>query len=270
MYDDDSMSGFENDTRPNPGRIYDFFLGGNHNFEVDRDVAQKLLETYPILPKVLKMLRWFLGEAIRRMLKEGFGQFLDFASGLPLQDHIHQIAPPDTKVIYSDKDEVTVAYAKKIIGKDPNVRYLKCEAEHPETILASGIVEEMFDRTKRVAIGLSGVSYFLSDRDLIHTLDTLYDWARPGDKLFLSEHDISKDASDDTPEPAEELFAQMGSPFYNRSQEHFLSLIPKWKIIAPGCLRLEEWLHLEKFLDKEDHRQLNGPFYGVFLEKQAS
>ncbi len=93
MATDSSIPGIEDDTRPNAGRVYDYFLGGNHNFDVDREVAAKLLQGYPILPKKLKMP------------DEEFTQFIDFASGLPVQDHIRQIVTPGTKVIYSDKDD---------------------------------------------------------------------------------------------------------------------------------------------------------------------
>ena len=185
-----NISGIADDTRPNAGRIYDYLLGGNHNFEVDRETAQKLLEVYPALPKFIKLLRWFLGESVRRLVGEGFTQFLDFASGLPVKDHIHQIAPVGTKVIYSDKDPVTVVYAQESIGDNPNVRYLHCEAEHPEAILNSGVTEELFDRNKKVAIGLSGIVYFLPDEGLVHAVGTLYDWAKEGDRLFVSAQDV--------------------------------------------------------------------------------
>ena len=192
-----NISGIADDTKPNAGRIYDYFLGGNHNFEIDREVAQKILALSPALPKFAKMLRWFLGETIHRMIDEGFGQFIDFASGLPVQDHIHQIAPAGTKVIYSDKDPVTVTYAQKIIGDNPNVRYLRCEAEHPETILNSGVIEEIFDPSKKVAIGMSGIIPFLSDEDMVHALETLYDWAKEGDRLFVSGHDVTATENDE-------------------------------------------------------------------------
>jgi hypothetical protein len=85
---------------PNAGRIYDYLLGGSHNFEVDRQAAEKALELAPFLSKTLRLIRWFLGQAIRRLIDEGYDKFVDFASGLPAMDHIHQVAPRGTKVIY--------------------------------------------------------------------------------------------------------------------------------------------------------------------------
>ncbi|MBN1351565.1 SAM-dependent methyltransferase [candidate division KSB1 bacterium] len=120
------ISGIADDSKPNAGRIYDYFLGGDHNFEVDRIQGEKLKQFVPMVPKITRLICWFLGEAVRRLLSEGYTQFLDFASGLPVQDHIHQIAPQGTKVIYSDIDPITVAYANEIIGENPDVVYMQC------------------------------------------------------------------------------------------------------------------------------------------------
>jgi hypothetical protein len=264
MAESQNISGIADDTRPNAGRIYDYFLGGNHNFEIDRMAAQKLLEVYPVVPKILKMLRWFLGEATRRLIDEGFTQFLDFASGLPVQDHIHQIAPRGTKVIYSDIDPITVAYAEKIIGDNPNVRYVHCDAGNPEELLDSGIIEQLFDRNKKIAIGLSGVTYFLPDNKLIHALTTLYEWANNGDKLFIAENDVR---SLEVTRIADQIFAQMGSPFYRRTKEKFVSLVKNWNVVAPGYQEFDKWLDLQGLVSEDENVMMGGPWYGAIYEK---
>ncbi|NIN68602.1 MAG: SAM-dependent methyltransferase, partial [Anaerolineae bacterium] len=35
---------------PNAGRIYDYLLGGHHNFEIDRRVGDQMREAAPFLP----------------------------------------------------------------------------------------------------------------------------------------------------------------------------------------------------------------------------
>ncbi|NTW98087.1 MAG: hypothetical protein HGB28_06000, partial [Oscillochloris sp.] len=37
-------------TRPNISRVYDYMLGGHHNFEVDRATAQHILQIFPSYP----------------------------------------------------------------------------------------------------------------------------------------------------------------------------------------------------------------------------
>ena len=105
----EDVSSIADASRPNAGRIYDYLLGGNHNFEIDRQAADQLKQMVPQMDQFVRLTRWFLGEAVRRLIDQGFSKFLDFASGLPTVDHIHQIAPEKTKVIYSDIDPVTVA-----------------------------------------------------------------------------------------------------------------------------------------------------------------
>ena len=142
MSSSEPVSSIADASRPNAGRIYDFLLGGSHNFEIDRQAAQGLLQMVPEMPQWVRLIRWFLGEAVRRLLADGFTRFLDFASGLPTVDHIHQIAPKGTKVIYSDIDPVTVAYAQDIIKGNPDVACVECDAGQPEKLLQSGIVKK--------------------------------------------------------------------------------------------------------------------------------
>jgi hypothetical protein len=93
---------------------------------------------------------------VRRLVSEGYTRFIDFASGLPTVDHIHQVAPAGTKVIYSDVDPVTVAYGQELIKDNPNVRYIACPAQKPEELLNSPMVTQLFGKERKVAIGLRG------------------------------------------------------------------------------------------------------------------
>ncbi|MFG2794956.1 SAM-dependent methyltransferase [Streptomyces sp. NPDC048419] len=69
-------------TRPSIARVYDFFLGGRHKTEADRQVARTIAEMMPDLPAVLRANRAFLHRAVRFLLHQGIRQFLDLGSGL--------------------------------------------------------------------------------------------------------------------------------------------------------------------------------------------
>ena len=197
-------------SRPNAGRIYDFLLGGSHNFEVDRGAAQEILKLLPFFSQFAHIIRWFLGEAVRRLVAEGYTHFLDFASGLPTMDHIHQVAPPGAKVIYSDIDPITVAYGQELVKDNSSVRYVVADAGKAETVLASPVVAEMFGDNRKVAIGFNGISWFLPDAAVGHSLKVLHDWAGRGSKLFVSYFDSSS-----IPEGMEtlmQLYEKLGQP----------------------------------------------------------
>lgn len=242
MSPENNFASIADASRPNAGRIYDYLLGGNHNFEIDRQAAEQLLKMIPELPQWFRLIRWFLGEAVRRLLEDGFTHFLDFASGLPTVDHIHQIAPEGTKVIYSDIDPVTVAYAKDIIKDNPNAAYEECNVAEPEKLLRSGIVESMFGKQKKVAFGLSGIAWFIPDEAVSHALGVLYDWAAPGSKLYISDNDLA--SIPPSVKATLEMYEKIGQPTYLRPLKRTRELIGNWKIQEPGFLPLAEWVQL--------------------------
>jgi len=242
MAQNETAASIADSAKPNAGRIYDYILGGNHNFEVDRIASKQVLKIAPYAEKLFRLVRWFLGEAVRRQAAEGYAQFIDFASGLPTVDHIHQVAPAGTKVIYSDIDPVTVAYGQEIIKDLPDVRYGVCRAEKPEELLNSPMVETLFGKRRKVVIGLNGVAYFISNDALHHTMRVLYDWAEKGSRLFMC--DIGYEGTSLSPESkaAVELYAKLGQPLFIRSQTELVEINKPWKVMEPGYRPLEEWV----------------------------
>ncbi len=242
MSPSDQASSIADASKPNAGRIYDYLLGGKHNFEIDRQAAQRILENMPFMPQIFRLIRWFLGEATRRLVDKGFDKFLDFASGLPTQDHIHEVAPAGTKVIYSDKDPVTVEYAKEILKDNPNARYVHCDAGKPETLLNSEVLNEMFGKGRKVAIGFNGIVWFLNDEPFIHAMKTLYEWADEGSALFLTTANIA--ALSVSVKKMFDIYQKMGEPLFFRPREQILEMIKPWKIEEPGLVHIEQWLDM--------------------------
>jgi hypothetical protein len=253
-------------SRPNAGRIYDYLLGGNHNFEIDRQAAQQLLQVAPEMPKWARLIRWFLGEAVRRLVKEGYTAFLDFASGLPTVDHIHQIAPKGTKVVYSDIDPVTVAYAQELVKDEDSVLYIECNAAEPEKLLNSSAFAALFGNQRKVAIGFNGICWFLPDEKIASSLSVLYEWASPGSKLFLSDLDLRSLSA--ASKATLEFYDRVGQPMFTRTLETLEKLMGKWRAEDPGFLSLDAWLGLDRETIAEGlERMKGGELKGAILSK---
>ena len=252
-------------SKPNAGRIYDYMLGGSHNFEVDRQAAQAILNMIPGAPNMVRLVRWFLGEAVRRMCDAGFRHFVDFASGLPTVDHIHYVAPAGSKVIYSDIDPVTVAYGQDIVKDNPNIRYLACNAATPEILLQSKDLTELMGKQRKVTVGFNGIAWFLPDDQVAHALRTAYDWAAPGSRLFLTDNDVSSL----NPQMRElmEIYKNMGQPSFPRSVKTLKELVQPWKVSEPGPLALEEWVGIGKRVTNEIQNIIGTGIVGCIFEK---
>src|SRR5436309_1041138 len=104
--------------QPNVARVYDYYLGGSHNFAADRVMAHKAMEDWPELPMIMQANRAFLRRAVQYLVRAGIRQFLDLGSGIPTVGNVHQIAQgadPECRVVYVDLDPVAVAHSNAIL-----------------------------------------------------------------------------------------------------------------------------------------------------------
>jgi hypothetical protein len=258
-------------TVPSAGRIYDFLLGGHHNFEVDRQAANRMLAILPFLTKTARLQRWCLQDIANELTgTRGFDAVVDFASGLPTQDHIHTVVPAGTTVIYSDYDPVVVEYAREILGSTPNVYFYEADARHPEQLLNNPEVVRILASKRKVALIYWGIAVFLVDDEVKHVARTLYDWSdASGCWVFNAQ---GADANAENPAAARviELYRQTGTPVHVRTKERYLDLIKPWHPDSTDFISLLEWHGFDQSeLSKED-RDAFGPTgagYGAYLIK---
>jgi SAM-dependent methyltransferase len=256
---------------PVPGRVYDYFLGGNHNFEVDRKVARQVLKLLPFAPKAARLQRWCLQDVARELTEvRGYDTIVDFASGLPTADHLHTAVKPGTTVIYSDYDPIVVEYAHEILGGTPNVYFFEADARRPEELLERAEVRDILGDRRDVALAYWGISNYLTDEELVHAARTLYDWAGPDSCWAFNAQ--GADMNPDDPAVAEvvEMCAQAGYPLILRRLEAFKELIGPWRPDGGGFVSMLEWHGLDQsVLSKEDHQSYGpaGAGYGAFLVK---
>lgn len=78
---------------PNVARMYDYYVGGKDNWEVDRQAAQQVLDLTPETQEMAFEGRRFLERAVRFLTtKRGIRQFIDIGSGLPTARNVHEVA----------------------------------------------------------------------------------------------------------------------------------------------------------------------------------
>lgn len=254
---------------PNAARVYDFTLGGSHNFDADRQAAEFMFSLLPSTKKWVRMLRAFLQEAATQLWEEGLTHYIDFASGLPTEDHIHQVLPPEARVIYSDADALTVATAKDIVAASPNVLYLQNDIRQAKSLLERAETQEFLGGQKKVVFGLNGITVFLNPTEIKQLFQDLYDWAAPGSKLYITIE--SKDPNLTTPqwEQFAGMFAQMGSPIHLYSLEESLEMSKPWEVARQGIVPVNRFLGLpDDYITDEDREGIGIEFYAAVMEKK--
>src|SRR4051812_21961762 len=99
---------------PNAARVYDYYLGGSHNFAADRDMAREALALWPDLPEIMRANRAFLRRSVQYVATQGVSRFIDIGSGIPTYGAVHEVARPvrpDARVVYVDDDPIAVAHS---------------------------------------------------------------------------------------------------------------------------------------------------------------
>jgi len=257
-------------SKPNSGRIYDFLLGGSHNFEVDRQAAEKMVESFPFLRKTMRLQRWCLQDlAVELTKKRGFDVLIDFASGLPTNDHLHLAAPAGTTIIYSDWDPIVVEYGREIVKGMPNVHYFHADARHPEELLNRPEVNEILKGRRDVALITWGLAAFIGDEDISHIADFLHGWA---DKKSVWAFNAQA-AKDNPHDPRDarilEYYKQIGAPMNIRSVDQYLKLVKPWHP-DPSFISFNDWHGFDPSYMTEAEIIGAGPGgggYGAYLRK---
>jgi len=156
-------------TMPKPAtaaRMYDYFLGGIHNFPADQAAARELIARYPFVPVVARANRAFLGRAVRYLVDAGVRQFLDIGSGIPTGGNVHEIAQrmaPDSRVVYVDIDPVAVSESMDILAGNDLATAIRGDLCASVSLLDHPGVRRLLDLNQPVGLLLVAVLHFVPD-----------------------------------------------------------------------------------------------------------
>jgi len=175
--------------RANPARVYDYVLGGTHNFLADQDVARAIAAVDPNIREMARVGRACLGRVVRFLAAAGIRQYLDIGSGIPTEGNVHEVAQqaaPGSRVVYVDVDPVAVAHSQAILAGNQNAAVIQADLREPEEILAHDAARRLIDFGQPVGLLLCAVLHFVADdEDPWRILATLRDALPPGSYLMV-------------------------------------------------------------------------------------
>lgn len=231
-------------TVPNAARMYDYALGGYHNFAVDREYVERAEQMIPGAKLVGHANRAFLGRAVRWLVDQGITQFLDIGSGIPTLGNVHEIAllaEPEARVMYVDIDPVAVAHSRAILAGHPRVGVLQADVRYPGDIVNHPDVTELLDFSEPVAILMLAVLHFVPDADdPASILAELRDAAVRGSYVVLSHGSPVLEISDEV-DGLQRLYRKTPTPLHLRTPEQIELLLKGLDLIEPGIVTMGDW-----------------------------
>ncbi|MEV0676730.1 SAM-dependent methyltransferase [Actinosynnema sp. NPDC050436] len=232
-------------SRPSIARVYDYWLGGAHNFAVDRAVGDKVQADVPVLKTIILNHRSFLRRAVRYLLSRGIRQFLDLGSGIPTVGNVHEIAQaadPSARVVYVDVDPVAVAHSRAILTGNELVGVLQTDVRDARGVLKSPEVRHLLDFDQPVAVLMVALLHFVPDSDDPRGIIEAYHDAIPaGSFLAMSHAGYEEGEWDPAWDDAKGVYNRGVSELTYRSKREIERLFTGFDLVEPGVERLPLW-----------------------------
>ena len=230
--------------RANVARVYDYWLGGTHNFLADQDLARAIAAVVPAAREAARDNRAFLGRAVRFLAANGIRQFLDIGSGIPTEGNVHEIASQvsaGARVVYADNDQVAVAHSMAILTEHPDTAVVEADLRKPREILSNGTVTGLIDFTQPTGLLLNMVLHFIDDtEDPWQIVATLRDAIAPGSYLVLGH--LTDENMPKVAHAAEKVYNRsVATNIHVRSRPAILRFFDGFDLVDPGLVYIPQW-----------------------------
>lgn len=239
-------------TQATVARIYDYFLGGTHNFPADREAAEAMVRMFPLTPALARTNRAFLRRAVRYLAEAGVRQFLDLGSGIPTVRNVHEVADevdPRSRVVYVDLDPVAVSEGQAILRGNERATAVQGNLLSPQDILDDPQIRQVLDLEQPVALILCAILHFVPDDEVAYdVVRHLLAALAPGSYLVVSH--ISMDGINADTDPADvanvdvarDLYRERTAmPFHFRTRAQVEQFFAGLTLVEPGVVWLPQW-----------------------------
>jgi len=236
-------------TRPSVARVYDCFLGGKDNYEVDRQVFLQVDAVAPQMKLLARAGRQWLVRATRFLAREaGIDQFLDLGAGLPAAENTHQAAQRmnrDARVVYVDNDPVVAAHGRAVLEENDRTHLVMADLTEPDEIFNHPGITRYLDLSSPVALIHSNTIHHVCDTERPAEIMRRYVELLPsGSYLVLSHFADPQDdgAGTELARFVESVFTTgaIGSGFF-RTRKEIEAYFTGLEMVEPGLVPVTEW-----------------------------
>jgi hypothetical protein len=233
-----------NRERPNSARVWNYWLGGKDNYQVDRALGDKVAGLVPGIVDSARADREFLKRSVRYLGEQrGIRQYLDIGTGLPTMDHTHEVAQrvaPESRIVYVDHDPVVLTHARALLRSTPEgaTHYFDADLREPEKILeaAAGTL----DFTRPIGVMLLAVMHHIVDDEEAYEIVRRLLADLPSGSCLVLTHACTEAA---TTQQAVHAYNESGVPTRTkgRSRSEIARFFEELELVEPGVVCCPEW-----------------------------
>jgi hypothetical protein len=229
---------------PHSARVWNYWIGGKDNYEIDRQVGDQVMAAYPDIVQIARQSRYFLSRAVRFLtLEADVDQFLDLGTGLPTVDNTHEVAQrinPHARIVYVDNDPLVLVHARALLTSSAEGRadYIDADVRDVDRIVEAAA--PTLDFSRPIAVMMLGILGNIADyqeaREIVRRLMA----AMPSGS-YLVINDGTKDAKAQIAQAAADVRAEAGDPYRLSTPAQITAYFEGLQLVEPGVTRTAEW-----------------------------
>ncbi|WP_280453688.1 SAM-dependent methyltransferase [Nocardia brasiliensis] len=229
---------------PNSARIYNYMLGGKDNYEIDRQVAHRLLSVAPDTKTLAWLVRKFMVHAVELAADARVKQFIDLGSGIPASPNVHEVAGeihPTARVVYVDNDPVACLHCEVLLARPRGVSVVQGDIRSPQQIIDQIEAESLIDFSEPVAVLIVGVLHYVMDGEHPGEIIAAFrDVMAPGSYLVVAHatDDTHPEFQSQTQSETDNTSAQL----CYRSTSEIETLMKGFELLSPGIAPVQQFL----------------------------
>ncbi|QUQ64419.1 SAM-dependent methyltransferase [Kutzneria sp. CA-103260] len=239
---------------PSVARVYDWYLGGNANWAIDREFGERVLTTFPLLRPIAIANRLFLHRVVRHLVRQGVRQFVDIGSGVPTMGNTHQVADevaPDSRVVYIDHEPVAVAHSQVLLeqnGDPARHASINADLRNPDRLWQRVIETGVIDLDEPIALLVIAVLHVQQPDgdgvDVGQRAIARYRELLPSGSYLAISHITDDGVPEDVAGKLVELkrmYDTSSSPVIWRSRDQIRELFGGFELVSPGMGWTSSW-----------------------------
>jgi hypothetical protein len=224
-------------------RVWNYWLGGKDNYEIDRKVGDEVAQLYPGIRATARVSRALQSRVIQYLAGEaGIRQFLDVGTGLPTANNTHEVAQriaPESRIVYVDNDPLVLVHARALLTSSPEGAsdYVEADLHDSDRIMSEAA--RTLDFSQPIALMLNGIIGHVEDDDEARAcVRRLVDALPSGSYLAMSDGTNT----DETAVRSSQLYKNRGAAAYHmRTPAAFVSFFDGLELAEPGIVAREDW-----------------------------
>jgi S-adenosyl methyltransferase len=233
-------------TKASVARVYDAFLNGKDNYEIDREVLRRIQKVAPEATQLGWDNREFLIRVTRFLASQaGITQYLDCGSGLPTAENTHQVVQriePEARVIYVDNDPVVLAHGRALLEENDQTHLISADIFVPREVLENEVVRKRLDFSEPIALYQCGTIHHYTGDRYAEIMQEYIDALPSGSYVALSHFFDPENEFTPLARKMEEIFihSPMGSGSF-RTRAQIESMLAGLELVEPGLVLCADW-----------------------------